>query len=204
MNNSLKSITKKITIFELKFKHMKRVTKTARYIEIGIINVLIVMMVGVLVLATIELGYFLIRNIIQSDFLLISLDNLMDLFGVFLLVLIGIELLDTIKVYLRENVIHVEVVVLVAIIAVARKVVVLKIEDFPGEVIIGIGVLIASLALAYYLIKKAGLLVIDCNNPPEEVKKNIEELHEKIVEEPKKEEDNNTGTSPKKPCGSNK
>lgn len=50
---------------------------------------------------------------------MIGLDELMDLFGVFLLVLIGIELLDTIKVYLKENVVNVEVVVLVAIIAVS-------------------------------------------------------------------------------------
>ena len=82
------------------------------------------MMAGILSLATIEPGYFLIKNIVESDYLLIDLDNLMDSFGVFLLVLIGIELLDTIKVYLRRNVVRVEVVVLVAIIAVARKVVV--------------------------------------------------------------------------------
>jgi len=161
-------------------RKFKNINKLARFIEIGIINILIVMMAGVLILATIELGYYLIRNILLSDYLLLGLDNLMDLFGVFLLVLIGIELLDTIKVYLRENVIHVEVVVLVAIIAIARKVVVLKIEDLQGDVIIGIGVLIASLALAYYLIKRAGLLVIDCNKMPDEVMKDIEELQEKV------------------------
>jgi uncharacterized membrane protein (DUF373 family) len=83
----------------------------------------------------------------------------MELFGVFMLVLIGIELLDTIKVYLKENVMHVEVVVLVAIIAVARKVVVLKIENIDGMKIIGIAFIIVALAVAYYLIKKTGLMV---------------------------------------------
>ena len=130
--------------------------KIARYIEKVIIYALIIMMAGILVLATIELGYFLIKNIVESDYLLIDLDDLMDLFGVFLLVLIGIELLDTIKVYLKSNVVHVEVVVLVAIIAVARKVVVLKVEELSGEAIIGIALLITALAGAYYLIKKAG------------------------------------------------
>jgi len=121
------------------------------------------MMAGVLVLATIELGYFLVKSILQSSFLFIELDNLMDLFGVFLLVLIGIELLDTIKVYLRQNVVHVEVVILVAIIAIARKVVVLKIEELESMMIIGIGVLVVSLAVAYYLIKRAGLIMLDCD-----------------------------------------
>ena len=130
--------------------------KIARHIERFIIYALIVMMSGILILATIELGYYLIRNIIESDYLLLDLQKLMDLFGVFLLVLIGIELLDTIKVYLRRNVVHVEVVVLVGIIAIARKVVVMKIEELSGLTIIGLGVLVVALALAYYLIKRVG------------------------------------------------
>jgi uncharacterized membrane protein (DUF373 family) len=137
--------------------------KTIHFIERAIIYTLIVMMAGVLVLATIELGFFLVKSILQSSFLFIELDNLMDLFGVFLLVLIGIELLDTIKVYLRQNVVHVEVVILVAIIAIARKVVVLKIEELESMMIIGIGVLVVSLAVAYYLIKRAGLIMLDCD-----------------------------------------
>ncbi|OFX88850.1 MAG: hypothetical protein A2W99_05120 [Bacteroidetes bacterium GWF2_33_16] len=141
--------------------------KIATFIEKFIIYALIGMMVIILILATIELGYYLVKNILNSNYLLIDLDNLMDLFGVFLLVLIGIELLDTIKVYLRRNVVHVEVVVLVAIIAIARKVVVLKIEQLSGELIMGIGVLVISLSVAYYLIKKSGLLVCDLNKKEE-------------------------------------
>lgn len=136
--------------------------KVGKYIQRYIIYALIVMMFGLLILTTIELGYYLVKSIVESDHLLVNLDQLMDLFGIFMLVLIGIELLDTIKVYLRENVVHVEVVVLVAIIAVARKVVVLKIEDIEGFNIVGIALLIVSLALAYYFIKKAGLM--ECKN----------------------------------------
>lgn len=137
------------------------INNLAKQVERLIIYALIIMMAGILVLATIELGYYLIINIVESKYLLINLERLMDLFGIFLLVLIGIELLDTIKVYLKESVVHVEVVVLVAIIALARKVVVLKIEELSGELIIGIGVLIIALSLAYYLIKRAGLMI--CN-----------------------------------------
>lgn len=134
------------------------VNRLAKRTEKIIIYALILMMAIVLVLATVELGYYLVRSFIESDHLLINLDYLLDLFGVFLLVLIGIELLDTIKVYLRENVVHVEVIMLVAIIAVSRKVVVLKIEELSGLVIMGIGVLIISLSVGYYLVKKSGCL----------------------------------------------
>ncbi len=145
---------------------MKRITTASRHIERVIIYALIVMMAIVLLLATIELGYHVVVSIIESRNILINLDRLLDLFGVFLLVLIGIELLDTIKVYLKENVVHVEVVVLVAIIALARKVVVLKIEEMDGGTILGIAALVVALAIAYFLIKRAGLMICDMGEFP--------------------------------------
>ena len=153
--------------------------KLARKVEKIIIYSLIVMMAGILILATVELGYYLIRTIISSDYLLIDLNDLMDLFGVFMLVLIGIELLDTIKVYLHSNIVHVEVVVLVAIIALARKVIALKTENMSGDKIIGIAVLIVALGLTYYLIKRAGLMACkmddDKADPRESLGKGDEE-----------------------------
>jgi uncharacterized membrane protein (DUF373 family) len=136
----------------------QRMKKISSFIEKAIINVLILLMTFILVLATFELGYNIVISLLESDYLLIDLDVMMDLFGAFLLVLIGIELLDTIKIYLRDNQVHVEVVVLVAIIALARKIVILKVESLEGINIIGIGILITSLSIAYYLIKKAGLM----------------------------------------------
>ncbi len=50
--------------------------------------------------------------------------NLPEIFGFFMLILIGIELLETIRAYLVENVVHVEVVIEVALIAIARKVII--------------------------------------------------------------------------------
>ena len=153
--------------------------KLARKVEKIIIYSLIVMMAGILILATVELGYYLIRTILSSDYLLIDLNDLMDLFGVFMLVLIGIELLDTIKVYLHSNIVHVEVVVLVAIIALARKVIALKTENMSGDKIIGIAVLIVALGLTYYLIKRAGLMACkmddDKADPRESLGKGDEE-----------------------------
>ena len=151
--------------------------KAGMIIQKVIIYSLILLMTAVLILATIELGYYIFKYMIESNYAVINLNQLMDLFGVFLLVLIGIELLDTIKVYLKENVMHVEVVVLVAIIAVARKVVVLKIEEIDGLKIIGVAFIIVALAVAYYLVKKSGLMVcsLDENEKDKIVEKEINE-----------------------------
>lgn len=82
------------------------------------------------------------------------LNHLHDVFGGFLSVLIGIELLHTIKMYLKEDVVHVEIVLLVALIATSRHVIDLDIAHLEPLRLIGISMLILTLAGGYYLIKK--------------------------------------------------
>ena len=72
------------------------------------------------------------------------------------MVLIGVEPLDTIRTYITGNVIRGEVVLMVALIALARKVIILDIKKVPSLSLIGIGVIIISLAVAYYLV---GLII---------------------------------------------
>ena len=115
---------------------------------------LITMMVIVVVLATIELGWVIIRDIITPPIILLEIDELLEIFGFFLLVLIGIELLETIKAYLLTNVIHVEIVLEVALIAIARKVIILDIDKYESLTLVGIAALIAAVALAYLVIKR--------------------------------------------------
>ena len=75
---------------------------------------------------------------------------MIGLLGAFLLVLIGVELLDTIKAYFHENAIHVEIVVLLAIIAVARKVILIDptaVNPFEyGFELMSIGVIVVGLS----------------------------------------------------------
>ncbi|MBW6498850.1 MAG: phosphate-starvation-inducible PsiE family protein [Bacteroidales bacterium] len=152
-----------------------KLNKFTKRVERYIIKTLIAFMSILLIIATLQLGYEVIIAIITSNGFLIDMDGLMGLFGVFLLVLIGIELLDTIKVYFREHVIHVEVVMLVAIIAVARKVIVMDFDKYSGLEVIGIAAIILALAGGYFLIKKTG----GCGFWPSEK----EENRETVVEE---------------------
>jgi uncharacterized membrane protein (DUF373 family) len=144
----------------------KSVRSFAHKAERLIIHALIFMMAVVLVLATIELGYSIIKAVIKPPYFLLEFEEVLDLFGVFLLVLIGIELLDTIKVYFKRNVVHVEVVVLVAIIAIARKVIVLEPKDYEPGTLIGIGLIILALSISYFLIKKLGCEMVSIKKLP--------------------------------------
>ena len=124
---------------------------------------LMALLILVLAAALLELVWSIIKSLSNDPLFLLESHELTTVLGAFLLVLIGIELLDTIKAYFSENSIHVEIVVLLAIIAIARKVILLDPTgmsgiDFGFE-LIGIGVIVVGLAGGYYLIKKAGISV---------------------------------------------
>ena len=61
---------------------------------------------------------------------LTSIDEMKEIFGLFLMVLIGLELVESMKTYLTEHVIlaEVEIILLIAMIAVARKVIIMDID----------------------------------------------------------------------------
>lgn len=130
-------------------------------IEKCIYAVLMLMLIVVLIASMLDLAYLLYVALVIDTPVLLQSHELTTILGAFLLVLIGVELLDTIKAYFRENTIHVEIVILLAIIAVARKVILLDPTNMSGYEfgveLMGIGVIVVGLAAGYYLIKKSGL-----------------------------------------------
>ena len=123
-------------------------------VERVVVVTLLVMMALVVCLSTVELGWFIIKDVITPPIFLLEIDELLDIFGMFLLVLIGVELLETVKMYLTQKTVHVEVVFMVAMIAIARKVIILDINELPSLTLIGIGAIIVSLSGGYYLLSK--------------------------------------------------
>lgn len=120
-----------------------------------VVLMLIAMLSIVVLLAVGELGWVLVQDAITPPVLILEINELLDIFGLFLLVLIGIELLEMMKAYLAEGVVHSEVVLTVALIAIARKIVVLDARDYSGATLVGIGVIIVALAAAYWVIRRA-------------------------------------------------
>lgn len=132
-------------------------TKIIRYFETYqrlLYIILLVFLALVLIFATINLIELVIRFLIDETQYVLESQELSQIFGYFLLVLIGIEFLDSILTYLRDNVMHVEVIVMVAIIAVARKVILFD-EGAVNIDIFGTAALILALGVAYYLIRRS-------------------------------------------------
>ena len=117
--------------------------------------VLIAFLVVLLFFTLLELGRMVAVGVFEISVYRLDSGELFGLLGYFLLVLIGLELLETIKAYLDKREFHVEIVILVAIIAIARKVILLESPD-TGE-LIGIALIIIALCGGYYLVHRAGM-----------------------------------------------
>lgn len=130
------------------------------------IQSLMVMMAIVLGLATIDLGWLIIKDITQPPYLLLSVEQLLEIFGLFMLVIIGIELLETImKTYITQDLPHYEVVLSVAIIAIARKVIILDVKELDAMTLIGIAAIAAALTFGYFLMKRSQSFGRNSNAP---------------------------------------
>ncbi len=80
----------------------------------------------------------------------------MSFFVSILLVLIGVELLETFKTLQLDKTVNVLSVLLVALIVMARKVIIMEINDSTDDMgLLGISAIIISLSLGYYLIKRS-------------------------------------------------
>jgi uncharacterized membrane protein (DUF373 family) len=76
-------------------------------------------------------------------------------FGGVLVVVLGLELIETLKVYFHEHQVRVEVIMIVGLIAVGRHVIQVDYEHVEASQLIGLGALIVALALGYYLVGRS-------------------------------------------------
>jgi uncharacterized membrane protein (DUF373 family) len=120
-----------------------------------VVLVLTGMLGVVVVLSTLHLGVLIAEEIWAPPRFLIRVQGLLEIFGYFLLVLIGVELLETLKAYLKKDVIHVRVVLEVALIAMARKVIIEEPNTVPSTTLLGIAALILALGIAFYFERQA-------------------------------------------------
>jgi len=116
-----------------------------------IVGVLILMMAVVILLSVGELAWILVQDVISPPVLILDIEELLELFGFFLLVLIGLELLETIKNYYTEGKIELTVIFTVALIALARKIIILEPDKYEPLTLVGLGIMILALVCGYWV-----------------------------------------------------
>ncbi|MBD2437070.1 phosphate-starvation-inducible PsiE family protein [Nostoc sp. FACHB-110] len=123
-------------------------------IEVIVSKVLSVLMVFVILAAIGDLGVFLIRELFDTPYGKFN-TTLFKIFGLFLNILIALEILENITAYLRRHVFQVELVIVTSLIAVSRKIIILDLEKVTGIDIIGLGIAVLALSISYLIIRSS-------------------------------------------------
>jgi uncharacterized membrane protein (DUF373 family) len=121
-------------------------------IEVAISKVLSLAMIWVILVSVCDLLIFLARSwLVDPDH--VYKDSLFLIFGLFLNVLIALEILENITGYLKKHVIQVELVIVTSLIAVARKIIILDLEKKTAADLIGLATAIFALSISYLIVR---------------------------------------------------
>ncbi|WP_236250379.1 phosphate-starvation-inducible PsiE family protein [Microbulbifer sp. ALW1] len=118
------------------------------------VRVLAILMALVILWAVADVVLVMYQRLSTPPVFLLDHNDLFDVFGAFMLVLIAIEIFVNIRLYLGTNVIPVQLVLATALMAIARKVIVMDLDDIDVMYILGIGVVTLSLGVTYWLVAK--------------------------------------------------
>jgi uncharacterized membrane protein (DUF373 family) len=122
----------------------------------SLINAVLLALIAVVVLLILfQLGVQIVTVVASRPLLHFELNDLLDILGNILLVLIGVELMHTVKIYLIDKSVHIEVILAVGLVAITRKVLLLDHSHMDGISLIGISAIIISLSVSYYLVRQS-------------------------------------------------
>ncbi|MBD3610332.1 MAG: phosphate-starvation-inducible PsiE family protein [Gammaproteobacteria bacterium] len=137
--------------------HLKHEDPTIRFLHRIIrmaVKVLAILMVMVIVWGIGDVIYVLYQRLTQPPIMLLQINDILATFGAFLAVLIAIEIFINIRLYISTNVIPVRLVIATALMAIARKVIILDFDEVTPPFIYGTAAIIFSLGITYWLITK--------------------------------------------------
>lgn len=116
------------------------------------IRLLAVLMVFVILLCIADVFFVLYEKLSAPPYFVLEFGDIFTVFASFLAVLIAIEIFANITLYLRDDVIHIRLVIATALMAIARKVIVLDFTTLAPEYVYGIAAVILALGITYYLV----------------------------------------------------
>jgi uncharacterized membrane protein (DUF373 family) len=116
------------------------------------VRALAILMTLVIFWGVIDVGYVLYSKILTPPYGLLTISDILAVFGAFMAVLIAIEIFLNITIYLKDDVIHVRIVMATALMAIARKIIILDFETVQPEYIWAAAAVILALSVGYWLI----------------------------------------------------
>ncbi|HEY9647688.1 MAG TPA: phosphate-starvation-inducible PsiE family protein [Chroococcidiopsis sp.] len=123
------------------------------WIETFVIKILSIAMVAVLLVSVIDLCVYLSKELFIEPVGFFS-TALIQIFGLFLNILIALEILENITGYLKRHVIQVELVIATSLTAVARKIIIFDFKTTDSSYLTGLSLAIFALSLSYWIVRR--------------------------------------------------
>ncbi len=124
------------------------------------VKLLAILMVAVIlwgVVDVIYVIYVIYQKLMEAPVFLLDVNDIFQIFGAFMVVLIAIEIFINIRLYLGTNEIPVKLVIAIALMAIARKVIVMDLESISADYIFAIAAVVLSLGITFWLMSTGGL-----------------------------------------------
>jgi len=118
------------------------------------VKILAILMVIVIFWSVADVIYVLYNNLIEEPYMLLNISDIFKTFAAFLAVLIAIEIYQNIVLYLRTDVFPIKLVVATALMAIARKAIIIDFKDLSAAYIFATAALVLALGVTYFLVSK--------------------------------------------------
>lgn len=120
----------------------------------GAVRVLAVLMVVTIAWGVIDVAMVLYSQVFRPSFDELRVHDIIVTFGAFLAVLIAIEIFMNITLYLRDDVVHVKLVVATGLMAIARKVIVFDFTKIEPMYVLATAAVVLALGIVYWLMDR--------------------------------------------------
>lgn len=134
------------------FMHEDALVKKLLVIIRFAVRVLAVLMVFVILMGVADVVWVLYQRILEKPVGLLQISDILATFGAFMAVLIAIEIFVNITVYLQEDVIHIHIVMATALMAIARKIIVLDLKELTPPYLLGLAAVTVATGVTYWLV----------------------------------------------------
>lgn len=118
------------------------------------VRALALLMALVIVLGVVDVGWTLYERLASDPRFILTISDILATFGAFMAVLIAIEIFQNVILYLRDDVIHVKIVMATGLMAIARKVIILDFKELDAIYIFAIGTVVMAMAVGYWLVHR--------------------------------------------------
>jgi uncharacterized membrane protein (DUF373 family) len=118
------------------------------------VKLLAILMVLVIVLGVADVVYVLYSRLMAPPLFLLNVGDIFRIFGAFMVVLIAIEIFINIRLYLGSNTLPIKLVLATALMAIARKVIVLDLDNTQPMYVFAIATVVLALGITYWLVGK--------------------------------------------------